>query len=145
MNLYSVELGPGGRSFVLGSQTVELPQSLVMTRPGLARHASTKVVVGLRPEFLRIDGQADEPGFFADVNLVEPLGSEMLIHFGIDAAQVTASETELSQPLTIDAVGEGVARVQATTRPKPDERLRFSMAADRFHFFESDSQLAIWE
>ena len=145
MNLHRAELGPGARSVKLGSQTVELPDSLVRARPGLERCANTAVVVGLRPEHLRINGSADEPGFFGDVDLVEPLGSEMLVHFGIDAVRVTTGEGELGESLALGLSGESVAKVTATDKPKPGERLRFSLPAERLHFFEPGSGLAIWE
>jgi len=145
MNLYSVEIGPGARSLVLGTQTVNLPASLFETRPGLMRYTGKTVIVGLRPEFLHLDGAPDEPGFLAEVNLVEPLGSEMLVHFSVDGAVVNKGESESGDPPSIDSEGEGVAKVVATVKPHPGDRLRFSLPAGRLHFFDVETQLSIWE
>ena len=56
MNLYRVDLGHDARSIRLGRQSVELPETVFALRPGLARYGGRSVVVGLRPEFLRLDG-----------------------------------------------------------------------------------------
>ena len=145
MNLYSVVIGPGSRSMVLGSQTVDLPASILEHRPGLVRYAGKTVIVGLRPEFLRLDGPLDEPGFLADVNLVEPLGSEMLVHFTVDAAIVNTGESEPGDPPSIDAQGEGVAKVAASDKVRPGDLRRFSLPVDRVHFFDVGTELGIWE
>jgi multiple sugar transport system ATP-binding protein len=145
MNLYRVELGAGARHLSLGSQVVDLPEKVFALRPGLARYAGQTVVVGLRPEFLRLDGPTDEPGFFAETNLVERLGNEMLVHFVIDAAVVSSGVVETGDPTSLTAEGEGVAKVDATLTPRSGDRLRFSIPVERLHFFDAESQSGIWK
>lgn len=145
MNLYRVALSDGSRSFQLGSQSVALPATTLALRPGLARYSGQSVVVGMRPEFLRLDGPLDEPGFFAEANLVERLGNEMLVHFAIDAAVVSSGVVDDGDPTSLDAEGEGVARVDASLTPRPGDRLRFSIPGERVHFFDGATQLSIWE
>ena len=145
MNLYRVTLSPGSSSFQLGSQIVELPAKALALRPGLVRHSGRSVIVGMRPEFLRLDGPTDEPGFFAEANLVERLGNEMLVHFAVDAAVVSLDVVDAGEPTSLDAEGEGVAKVDASSTPRPGDRLRFSMPVERMHFFDAETQLGIWE
>ena len=46
MNLYDATLGEGARSVKLGSQEVDLPESVVLARPALRGYAGKKLVVG---------------------------------------------------------------------------------------------------
>jgi multiple sugar transport system ATP-binding protein len=145
MNLYRAGLGTGARTLRLGSQTIELPDSLIRARPGLAAHGDSDVVVGFRPEYLRITGGEEEPGFFADVDLVEPLGSELLVHFSLDAVRETSEEVEAGEAPALGSAGFGIAKLAATDLPRPKERLRFVFPPDRVHFFDPETQRAIWE
>ena len=78
-------------------------------RPGLERREQSRRRRPA-PQHLRINGSADEPGFFGDVDLVEPLGSEMLVHFGIDAVRVTTGEGSWANP------SHSACRVRASPR-----------------------------
>jgi multiple sugar transport system ATP-binding protein len=94
MNLYEAAVTEGARSFRLGSQDIELPDSVLAAHPGLAAYAGQKVVVGLRPEHLpaAVNGAAG-PVLVGEVDLVEALGSELMVHFTIDARRVRAEGT----------------------------------------------------
>jgi len=54
----------------------------VTLHPGLRRFAGQPIVVGVRPEDLRAPSD-DRPGaaFVGEVEVVEALGSELLVHF----------------------------------------------------------------
>ena len=52
MNLSNAVVGEGARSLKLGSQEIDLPESVVLKRPALRSYAGKEVVVGLRPEHL---------------------------------------------------------------------------------------------
>src|SRR3984885_7871121 len=54
MNLYEAALTEGARSLRIGSQEIDLPQSVRDARPRLTPYANEKVVVGLRPEHLPV-------------------------------------------------------------------------------------------
>ncbi|MGD0082438.1 MAG: sn-glycerol-3-phosphate ABC transporter ATP-binding protein UgpC [Acidimicrobiales bacterium] len=147
MNLYRAGLGSGARTLRLGSQTIDLPDSLVRVRPGLADHCDAEVIVGFRPEYLRIGGEADKPGFIAEIDIIEPLGSELLVHFSLDAVRVTSEEGETGEPPALGSAGFGIAKVPAPgmTMPRPGERLPFVFPPDQIHFFDPESHLAIWQ
>src|SRR5579862_1387452 len=57
-NLYDAAVGEGARSVKLGSQEVDLPESVLVKRPALRAYAGKEVVVGMRPEHLRAEGAA---------------------------------------------------------------------------------------
>ncbi len=144
MNLYEAAVTEGARSFRLGSQDIELPDSVLAAHPGLAAYAGHKVVVGLRPEHLpaAVNG-AVGPVLVADVDLVEALGSELMVHFTIDARRVRAEGTTSADEEAVTESGEGVARVDPASPVKVGERATFAIKTDGLQFFAPDSGSAI--
>ncbi|MGC9960429.1 MAG: sn-glycerol-3-phosphate ABC transporter ATP-binding protein UgpC [Acidimicrobiales bacterium] len=146
MNLYEARLSADARTLQLGSQRLELPDSLLVRRPKLASHRDSPVVVGFRPEHLEVSEGSGRPGFAGDVDLVEPLGSELLVHFAVDATPVRTHEAEPAESVALGGtVGEGIARVNAAAGVKPGGRLRLEIDADRIHFFDPASEVSISE
>ena len=144
MNLYEAAVTEGARSFRLGSQDIELPASVLAAHPGLAAYAGHKVVVGLRPEHLpaAVNGAAG-PVLVGDVDLVEALGSELMVHFTIDARRVRAEGTTSADEEAVTESGEGVARVDPASPVKVGERATFAIKTDGIQFFAPDSGSAI--
>jgi multiple sugar transport system ATP-binding protein len=144
MNLYEAAVTEGARSFRLGSQDIELPASVLAAHPGLAAYAGHKVVVGLRPEHLpaAVNGAAG-PVLVGDVDLVEALGSELMVHFTIDARRVRAEGTTSADEEAVTESGEGVARVDPASPVKVGERATFAIKTDGMQFFDPDSGSAI--
>jgi multiple sugar transport system ATP-binding protein len=124
MNLYEAAVTEGARSFRLGSQDIEL--------------------VGLRPEHLpaAVNGAAG-PVLVGDVDLVEALGSELMVHFTIDARRVRAEGTTSADEEAVTESGEGVARVDPASPVKVGERATFAIKTDGLQFFAPDSGSAI--
>ncbi len=145
MNLYEASVTEGTRSFRLGSQDIELPASVRAAHPGLAAYAGQKVVVGLRPEHLpaAVDGVTG-PTLAGDVYLVEALGSELVVHFTIDARRVRAEGATTDDEDATAQSGEGVARVDPATKVKMGEKIRFAVNTAGLQFFDPDTEQAIW-
>jgi multiple sugar transport system ATP-binding protein len=144
MNLYEAAVTEGARSFRLGSQDIELPASVRTAHPGLASFAGKKVVVGLRPEHLpaAVNGAAG-PVLVGDVDLIEALGSELVVHFTVDARRVRAEGTASADEEAVTESGEGVARVEPGAKVKVGERATFAIKTDGMQFFDPDSGSAI--
>ena len=145
MNLYEASMIEGARSFRLGSQDIELPASVLAAHPGLAAYAGQKVVVGLRPEHLpaAVNGVTG-PILAGDVDLVEALGSELVVHFTIDARRVRAEGATTDDEDATAQSGEGVARVDPATKVKMGEKIRFAVNTAGIQFFDPDTEQAIW-
>ncbi len=146
MNLYEASITEGARSVRLGSQDIELPQSVRAAHPALASHAGQKVILGLRPEHLpaAVNG-ASGPTMAGEVDLIEALGSELVIHFTVDARRVRA-EAATGEDEDEDATaqsGEGVARVDPRTKVKVGERITFAVNTAGMQFFDPGSASAI--
>ena len=144
MNLYEAVVGEGGRSVTLGSQTIDLPQSVEVAHAGLGSYAGKKIVLGLRPEHLPAAGNGIGPSLTGDVDLVEALGSELVVHFTIDARRVRAEGASDKDAEAVTEAGEGVARVDPKAPVKPRERFTFAIDADGMQFFDPDTGTAIW-
>src|SRR5665213_2531530 len=143
MNLYEATLSEGAKVLYLGSQTIPLPDTVRMERPALSDYASRKLVVGLRPEHLPVANDADGPALKGEVDLVEALGSELLVHFTIDANRVTAEEAR-AEDETLAIRGEGVARVDPRSPMKPGTIASFAVDVERIQFFDASTGSAIW-
>jgi multiple sugar transport system ATP-binding protein len=92
----------------------------------LGRHAGGRVVLGVRPEALRIANGSDGPDYAIEstIEVVEPLGSEILL-------DVRAGEHPI------------VARVDPGTRVKVHDTVRLALDPERLHFFDFASEAAL--
>jgi multiple sugar transport system ATP-binding protein len=144
MNLYDAVLGEGARSVKLGSQELSLPESVALARPRLRSYAGKKIVIGMRPEHLpAATPSTTGPQLTGDVDLVEALGSELMIHFTIDAHRVLAEGAVHADEAASTRSGEGVARVAAKTPVKPGDKLAMAVSIEDMQFFDPDTGLAI--
>ena len=145
MNLYEAAVGEGGRSVRLGSQLIQLPQPVVTAHSALAGYAGRSVVLGVRPEHLSAaSGAQAGPVLAADIELVEALGSELVVHFTIDARRVRPEGATDADTEAITEAGEGVARVDPSAPVRPGERVTFALNASGLQFFDPASGEAIW-
>jgi multiple sugar transport system ATP-binding protein len=101
-------------------------------------------VVGLRPEHL----PAAPPDYTStvlagDVDLVELLGSELVVHFTIDANRVLAEGALDHDEAAAIKHGEGVARLAPNTPVKPGDKLPMAVNLEEICFFDPQTGLAI--
>jgi multiple sugar transport system ATP-binding protein len=92
----------------------------------LGRHVRNEVTMGIRPEDLHVASAGDpqELGFDATIEVVEKLGSEILLDMAVG-------------PHTM------VASVDPGIRVNVHDRLRLALNPDRLHFFDSQSEAVI--
>ncbi len=152
MNLYEGQITPDGACLRVGSQQVALPKEVWSQRPALGPYRGKSVVAGIRPEHLPAAGLADGARLDGHVELVEALGSELLVHFTIDARSVQASGgADSAAPAgamadwTGSAVaGWSVARVDPGTKVRVGDLTSFRIRPSDFHFFDPRSGVGIW-
>jgi multiple sugar transport system ATP-binding protein len=145
MNLYEATIGEGALSVKLGSQSILLSEELRQRRPGLANHVNKLVVIGLRPEALQVAPESSVGQLLrTEVDLVEALGNELLVHFTIDATRVVVEEQGLSEEALIRR-GEGIARIDPRAGVRPETKITFEVDVDRLQFFDIETGAAIWE
>jgi multiple sugar transport system ATP-binding protein len=152
----TLERANGGLSAVLGSQKVALGEEVLATRAGLKEYEGKPVILGIRPEDLEDAALApDTPAdrrIKGEVTLREALGSEILVHFGIDAE---AAETDEVRELRKDAgteevpaLEEGVTmvgRFGSRSRINQGDAAEVAVDTHQLHFFDPESGLGIYE
>jgi len=145
MNLYEATMSDDTRSVKVGSQVLPLADDVHAARPGLARYGGKKVVLGVRPEHLPAarDGSTG-PALVGNVDLVEALGSELVVHFTIDAPRVQPEGATSADEDATAKAGEGVARVDPTTKVKVGEKITFAVNTEGMQFFDTQTDRAIW-
>jgi multiple sugar transport system ATP-binding protein len=106
------------------------------------------VVVGVRPEGLRPVGERDAgPGFEVQVDVVEPLGDEVLV-LGSVAARDAGVRIETEEATLLADAGTGdraavTVRLAPDVRPSPGSRLHLAVDPATAHLFDADTGEAI--
>ena len=152
MNLFEATLSPDLTGVALGSQRIELNSDVLDLHPGLKRFAGQQIVVGIRPEDLRAPSD-ERPGvpFVGEVEVVEALGSELLVHFSTDAQIVQAEDSNAtSGAKALDDEGvelpiDCVSRIEPRYAVRQGDRFTFSIDPVRLEFFDSASGIALWD
>ena len=87
-----VETGANGPIAKFGEHELQLAQI-----PSLQNAVGTEVTLGIRPEFVTVSRTADEGAVPVDVDLIETLGSEALIHGHLQAEPFVIRTETLGQ------------------------------------------------
>jgi multiple sugar transport system ATP-binding protein len=113
-----------------GALWVENAGLRVAVPPGRAAalrpYKGQSVTLGVRPEDIHIasGGDGNDRSFNAVVDVVEPLGSEILLDVKVGPSAM-------------------VARVEPTVRLKVHESVRLALDPERLHFFDPKTELAV--
>jgi multiple sugar transport system ATP-binding protein len=151
MNLYLASIAGTGDdvTMTLGSQRLALPPELFDRVPVLRSYSGREVIVGIRPEHFVVPNGTlvdEDSTVAADVELVEPLGNEVLVHFSIDAPRVREESEGVGDDDATVAEGiagasraEGVARADPRADVRAGARMRFTLELARLHFFDPET------
>ncbi|WP_419551833.1 ABC transporter ATP-binding protein [Candidatus Poriferisodalis sp.] len=145
MNLRMARLGssPDGWKLQLGSQTLSLKDQDLETNPALRGYDGADVVVGIRPEAFEdaaIAVDDGRPRLSAVVTLSEALGSDLLLHFPLDAPSVEAGDPDALEGIEDRMV---VARVHPRSTARPGSTVELSLDVEGLHFFDPQTEAAI--
>jgi multiple sugar transport system ATP-binding protein len=120
-NLLAATVGARGATLDTARFALPVPAAL---RPAVSGREGARVVIGIRPEDLSADSQPAGPGgaaVSAQVEVVEPLGDEVVVH-------ARAGEELLIAKLPPDRV------------PDEGERIDFAVDLDRLHLFDAETE-----
>jgi multiple sugar transport system ATP-binding protein len=144
----------------IGNQRITLDDEVVGARPALAEWAGRNVVLGIRPENLDDAALSDSPPdrrLRGEVQLREALGSELVVHFRVEAPPaLTEDVRELAQDLGDERAVQEAAEGRATettvvARFDPHSRVREGDVAEvavdtrALHFFDPESGIGIYD
>ena len=136
----------------IGEQHLWVDPALLQTRPGLRAYFDRPVAVGIRPEDMWDARLAPATGteLYAAVDLIEALGSELLVHLRIAAPGVVTDDTrELARDAGLDPPGgpapltELVAKFSPRSQVRKDELIEVAVDTTRLHVFDLDSGRSI--
>jgi multiple sugar transport system ATP-binding protein len=163
MNMVEAQLARENGTYLAkaGSQSVALDQETLAAHPALTSYEGREVVLGIRPEDL--EDVALTPDVPADrrvkgtVELTEALGSELMVHFSIDARQaVTAEVRELARDVGDDRTVQQleadmpakttvVGRFGARSRVRQGDQIDAAVDTRALHFFDPETGLGIYD
>jgi multiple sugar transport system ATP-binding protein len=168
MNMVEADLvrEDGGLFVVFGSTRLRVADEVVSERPGIRAYEGHRVIAGIRPENMEdasiMPVIPEDRRMKVDIVLREALGSEVLVHFSVDAPPVLTEDTrelvgEQSGPMAQasvivqeleKAVETGtstfVARLDPRTRAAERQPLELAVDTGRLHFFDPQSGLGIY-
>jgi len=163
MNLVdaTLEHANGASAAVLGDQRVTLDDAVLSARPALKSFAGKKLVLGIRPEHLEDAALASDvpenKRLRGEVELTEALGSELVVHFKINASPaVTEDVKELAADVGEDALAELeeakegqqttlVGRFGVESKVSAGETAEVAVDTRALHFFDPESGFGIYD
>jgi multiple sugar transport system ATP-binding protein len=150
----------GGFAVEAGGQRLVLGDELLDKLGALKAYEGKKVVLGIRPEDLEDAAIAKdtppERRLKGKVELTEALGSEVMVHFTVDAPPaLTEDVRELAQDIgderAVQEAAEGtkqhttmVGRFNARSQVKEGETAEVAVDTSSLHFFDPETGLGIY-
>jgi multiple sugar transport system ATP-binding protein len=147
----------GSLAVEFGGDRLTIDPEAVALRPALADYLDRSVIVGVRPEDM--EDAALSPGAPEDrrmrtiVDLREDMGSEVLVHFSLDAPPVLTEDTKELAADRGQVVEEleqlvhrapWIARFDADTGANEKDMVEVLVDTRSLHFFDKDTGAAIW-
>jgi multiple sugar transport system ATP-binding protein len=139
----------------LGEHKLTVDDQLARNRSGLGDYIGREVILGIRPEdFEDASIESDAPAdrrIKVTADLTEPLGSEVLVHFGTEATAVVSSAAEADAGEDADIrLGEDddvttrlIARVSPKSRIALGQQIELAVDTTRLYFFDPETRQAV--
>jgi multiple sugar transport system ATP-binding protein len=159
MNMVVAELESENGGFVVhvGESRIRLSEQAVAGHAGLGSYAGRRVAAGIRPEDIEdaavAGGEAEGRTLAAVVDIREDMGSEVFLHFGVDAEPVRSGDladavgAEAFES-TAEAARRGgtpfIARVDRATRAQEGGKVELVVDTRHLHFFDPDTGAALY-
>jgi multiple sugar transport system ATP-binding protein len=148
----------GGYAVSVGSQTLALDDEALAAHPALKEYAGRDLIVGIRPEDMEDAALApDTPAdrrMSGTVSLRESLGSEIMVHFEVEAtAAMTEDVRELAEDTDAVSVREAkkgkahttmIGRFGARSGVQEGEEAEVAVDTRSLHFFDPETGLGIY-
>jgi len=149
MNLYeaTVNVGENGGTVQLGSQTLSIGPETLAARPALAGYNGKPVILGIRPEDFEdaamVEHDTSGKQLNSTVNLIEALGSEIMVHFDIDARRIDSGDPDAVEDA--DSSSNAVGRFHPRSQARMRDSVTVAVTTENMHFFDADTRRAIWD
>ncbi len=146
MNLYAGVLSVDSQvaSVAFGSSTLRVAPQAMTARSRLIDYNGKQIIVGVRPEDFEDPihaGDSDSGQVVSgEVGLLESLGSELVVHFSLDADRVAGGDPDAPDRHTFS-----IGRFNPRSDVRKGERVAIAVNTENLHFFDFESHLAIWD
>jgi multiple sugar transport system ATP-binding protein len=151
MNLYEATIRVAGDrgTIQFGTQQLRLAPESLTARPALRSYDSRPIVLGVRPEDFEdaamVQHQMTDCTLTASVALLESLGSEIMVHFALDATSVDSGDPDDVQETVATGAINAVGRFHPRSRVRIGDTIDVAVAVENLHFFDPETHRAIWE
>jgi multiple sugar transport system ATP-binding protein len=150
MNLFHAELTEGqdgAATLRLGSNNLVVPASVLAEREGLRRYRNKPLIVGIRAEDLSdatLNPSAPAGSRLrSQIELIEALGADVLVHFGIDARAARVQSSDSLQDLKVGETSRVVARFSPKSQVRLGAPVDVAVDTNRLYFFDPETGAAI--
>jgi multiple sugar transport system ATP-binding protein len=162
MNLLEATLRRDNGNLVteFGGFRLHVPPEVAADRPLLAKYENRTIVLGIRPEDMEdaslVSDAPSDRRIKAVVELTEALGSDVVVHFTVDAPQALTDDVkelavdvgqEALQQVQEQAQGgrsEVLARLNPRTHARKGEPIELVVDTHRLHFFDPEDGAGIY-
>jgi multiple sugar transport system ATP-binding protein len=152
----TVEAANGQIAARFGEERIVLDAQEQALHPSIGDQVGRQVIVGIRPEHLEdaslVPDAGGGRGLTGQVRLTEALGSEVVVHFQIEAAPAVATELQelaedIDESVLLDELDHQrrlrrtafVGRFDVSTGVREDETARIAVAPGALRFFDAES------
>jgi multiple sugar transport system ATP-binding protein len=149
MNLYEgmVDLSGDTGTVTIGAHTFGLAAEALAVRPALRGYDGKPVIVGIRPEDFEdaafATNSPEDRRVTANVTLIEALGSEVMVHFRLDAKRVDSGDPDAIEESSSDTAANAVGRFNPRSTARMGESIEVAIASENVHFFDAETRLSI--
>jgi multiple sugar transport system ATP-binding protein len=149
MNLFEGMVNVSGdvATVTIGNHVVGLPREVFEKQPKLRDYDAKPVIVGIRPEDFEDVAFAEQvpesQRITASVSLLEALGSEIMVHFRIDAPTVDSGDPDAVEERGVASVANAVGRFSPRSRVRVGDTIDIAVSSENMHFFDPGTRQAI--
>jgi multiple sugar transport system ATP-binding protein len=141
-----------------GPHRLRVDDAALSAHPRLPDFEGKRIILGVRPEDMEdaslVPDAPDDRRITASVDIVEDMGSEIFVHFGVKAPPVRGKDVEAAMGHealeATEAVAEEkgslfVARLDSASRAREGETVELAVKTHRLHFFDPETGLGIYD
>ncbi len=149
MNLFEADLHLTGDvgEITLGSHVIGLPSECLVKAPRLREYDGRRVIIGIRPEDYEDAAFApqvpDSQRISSTVSLIEALGSEIMVHFNIDAPTVDSGDPDALEEKAGTNQSNAVGRFHPRSQARIGSQIEVAISTENMHFFDPETRQTI--
>jgi len=149
MNLFEATVNVSGDSgtVTLGSNVLGIGAETFAKHPNLRSFDGQSVIVGIRPEDYEDAALAENvpanQRLRSKVALIEALGSEIMVHFTIDAPVVDSGDPDAVEEKAGHGSANAVGRFNPRSTARMGDEIEIAVSTENMHFFDPSTRMSI--